>query len=133
MRASRSHGSGVDSRSNAPDHRSVMLIGIGSASGLSPRSRLRRYRPAPGMTGMLVSPSSSQVTPAWSWLRASRHVCDDPLNLLAVDASANRQKGDGDAATWLPPNKSFRCDYAARQIAVKLKFRAWSRALSTTP
>jgi Excalibur calcium-binding domain/Protein of unknown function (DUF1524) len=47
---------------------------------------------------------------------------NDPLNLLAVSASANRQKGDGDAATWLPPNKSYRCSYVARQIAVKLKY-----------
>jgi hypothetical protein len=44
---------------------------------------------------------------------------NDPLNLLAVDAGANRQKGDADAATWLPSNRSFRCAYVARQIAVK--------------
>ena len=39
---------------------------------------------------------------------------NDPLNLLAVDGPANQQKSDGDAATWLPPNKSYRCDYVAR-------------------
>jgi Excalibur calcium-binding domain/Protein of unknown function (DUF1524) len=50
---------------------------------------------------------------------------NDPLNLLSVDASANRQKGDGDAATWLPSNKAFRCDYVARQIAVKRRYGAW--------
>jgi uncharacterized protein DUF1524/excalibur calcium-binding domain-containing protein len=53
---------------------------------------------------------------------------NDPLNLLAVDASANRQKGDGDAATWLPANKSYRCAYVARQIAVKRRYRAWVTA-----
>lgn len=47
---------------------------------------------------------------------------NDPLNLAASDASANRQKGDGDAATWLPRNKSFRCAYVARQIAVKARY-----------
>ncbi|MGZ8632525.1 MAG: HNH endonuclease family protein, partial [Solirubrobacteraceae bacterium] len=47
---------------------------------------------------------------------------NDPLNLLAVDASANRQKGDGDTATWLPANKPFRCTYVARQVSVKLKY-----------
>jgi uncharacterized protein DUF1524 len=47
---------------------------------------------------------------------------NDPLNLLAVDAAANRQKGDGDAATWLPRNKAFRCAYIARQVSVKLKY-----------
>jgi hypothetical protein len=45
-----------------------------------------------------------------------------PLNLLVVNAGANRQKGDGDAATWLPANKPFRCGYIARQIAVKRKY-----------
>lgn len=50
---------------------------------------------------------------------------NDPLNLLAVDSSLNRQKGDADAATWLPPNKGFRCEYVARQIAVKHKYDLW--------
>ncbi|WP_159803402.1 GmrSD restriction endonuclease domain-containing protein [Arthrobacter zhaoguopingii] len=53
---------------------------------------------------------------------------NDPLNLLAVDGPANRQKGDADAATWLPPNTSYRCDYVARQTAVKLKYRLWVTA-----
>ena len=50
---------------------------------------------------------------------------NDPLNLLAVEASSNRQKGDGDAATWLPANKGFRCAYVARQVAVKAKYHLW--------
>lgn len=50
---------------------------------------------------------------------------NDPLELLAVDGSANQQKSDGDAATWLPPNKPFRCQYIARQIAVKKKYALW--------
>lgn len=50
---------------------------------------------------------------------------NDPLNLLAVSGWTNSQKGDSDAASWLPPNKAFRCDYVARQIAVKLKYQLW--------
>lgn len=50
---------------------------------------------------------------------------NDPLNLLAVDGRTNSSKGDSDAASWLPPNKSFRCNYVARQIAVKAKYRLW--------
>lgn len=49
-------------------------------------------------------------------------LANDPLNLLAVDASTNRSKGDGDAATWLPPSRAYRCKYVARQIAVKAKY-----------
>lgn len=50
---------------------------------------------------------------------------NDPLNLLAVDGSANAQKGDGDAATWLPSNKAFRCNYVAHQVSVKATYRLW--------
>ena len=53
---------------------------------------------------------------------------NDPLNLLAVKGRLNSQKGDGDAATWLPPLKSFRCDYVSRQIAVKIKYKLWFTA-----
>lgn len=51
-----------------------------------------------------------------------RDFANDPLNLLAVDAGLNQQKGAGDAATWLPPNKAFRCDYAQRIVAVKGRY-----------
>ena len=50
---------------------------------------------------------------------------NDPLNLLAVQGTANQQKGDGDAATWLPANTDFRCDYVARQIAIKAEYELW--------
>ena len=52
-------------------------------------------------------------------------IATDPLNLLAVDAAANEKKSDGDAATWLPPNKRFRCQYVARQVSVKYKYSLW--------
>jgi len=52
-------------------------------------------------------------------------LANDPLNLLAVDGPANEKKSDGDAATWLPANKPFRCQYVERQIAVKLKYGLW--------
>lgn len=52
-------------------------------------------------------------------------LANDPLNLLAVAGAANQQKSDSDAASWLPSNKSFRCQYVARQIAVKKKYTLW--------
>jgi hypothetical protein len=52
-------------------------------------------------------------------------LANDPLNLFAVKGSLNQQKSDGDAATWLPPMKSFRCAYVAQQIAVKAKYSLW--------
>lgn len=50
---------------------------------------------------------------------------NDPLNLLAVDGRANGQKGAGDAATWLPPQRAYWCVYVATQVEVKAKHRLW--------
>lgn len=50
---------------------------------------------------------------------------NDPLNLLAVSGAANQAKVDADAASWLPPNKAFRCEYVARQVRVKAKYQLW--------
>lgn len=58
-------------------------------------------------------------------LATREQMYNDPLELLAVDGPTNMQKSDGDAATWLPPNKNYRCRYIARQIAVKLKYKLW--------
>jgi len=77
----------------------------------------------------------------WSTPRRTAYA-NDSLNLLAVDGPTNARKGDGDAATWLPPNKSYRCPYAARQVAVKAKYGLWvtraerdalARILATCP
>lgn len=53
---------------------------------------------------------------------------NDPDNLLAVKGSLNSQKGDGDAATWLPPLKSYRCAYVTKQIVVKARYGLWVTA-----
>lgn len=52
-------------------------------------------------------------------------LANDPLNLMAVDGQTNTAKGDGDAATWLPPTDGFRCEYVARQISVKATYGLW--------
>lgn len=50
---------------------------------------------------------------------------NDPVNLLAVDGPTNGAKGDGDAATWLPPNTGYRCAYVLRQVRVKAAYGLW--------
>jgi len=52
-------------------------------------------------------------------------MANDDLELLAVEGKANMEKSDSDAAAWLPKNKGFRCQYVARQIAVKIKYFLW--------
>ena len=68
-----------------------------------------------------------------AWQKGAQQLTDrerlafanDPLDLLAVDGPTNLSKGDGDAATWLPPAAAYRCAYAARQVAVKVRYRLW--------
>jgi len=73
----------------------------------------------------VVALGNSWQTGAFAWDDARRTAfANDPLNLLAVDYSANRQKGDGDAATWLP-GRGYRCAYVARQVAVKAAYGLW--------
>lgn len=74
----------------------------------------------------VVALGNSWATGAFRWDASKRlEFANDPSNLLAVDASANRQKGDGDTATWLPSNKDYRCAYVARQIWVKATYGLW--------
>ncbi|MEU2689253.1 HNH endonuclease family protein [Streptomyces hygroscopicus] len=74
----------------------------------------------------VVALSDAWQKGAQKWDRDKRVAfANDPLNLIAVDSSANRRKGDGDAATWLPPNKAYRCDYVAHQVAVKKAYGLW--------
>jgi hypothetical protein len=74
----------------------------------------------------VVALSNTWQTGAQALTRTQRiQLANDPLELLAVQGDANQQKSDGDTATWLPSNKSFRCEYVARQIAVKQKYMLW--------
>ncbi|WP_328451650.1 HNH endonuclease family protein [Streptomyces sp. NBC_00386] len=74
----------------------------------------------------LVALSDAWQKGAKYWDASKRiALANDPLNLRAVGASANRSKGDGDTATWLPPSKAYRCTYVAAQVAVKKKYGLW--------
>jgi hypothetical protein len=91
----------------------------------------------------VVALSNAWQTGAFKLTLAQRTaLANDPMNLFAVKGRLNSQKSDGDAATWLPPLKSFRCAYIAQQIAVKAKYSLWvtapekeamSRILATCP
>ena len=74
----------------------------------------------------VVALSNAWQTGAQLLTTAQRtQLANDPLELLAASGPENQAKGDGDAATWLPKNKAFRCEYIARQIAVKKKYSLW--------
>ena len=74
----------------------------------------------------VVALSNAWKTGASRWDAHSREqFANDPLNLLAVDGPANQDKQDKDAASWLPPNKGFHCQYVALQTAIKQKWQLW--------
>jgi Protein of unknown function (DUF1524) len=74
----------------------------------------------------VVAVSDAWQKGAFKWDAVTRvQFYNDPLNLKATQQSLNSQKRDGDAATWLPPLKSYRCAYVAQQIAVKAKYLIW--------
>jgi hypothetical protein len=61
---------------------------------------------------------------AWKWSPAQREAFANDLTdsrvLIAVTASLNRQKGDQDPSTWLPPEN--KCTYVSNWIAVKVRY-----------
>jgi hypothetical protein len=142
-------GSGwVDVERNGCDTRNDMLVRDLTGETFKPGTRNCVV-----LTGLLADPYSTKsisfqrgqdtsddvqidhvvaLSDAWQkgaqgWDGTTRtRFANDPLNLLAVDGPLNMQKGDGDAATWLPPNRTYRCAYVARQVAVKVSYSLWA-------
>ena len=74
----------------------------------------------------VVALMNAWTTGAAEWERDKRvQIANDPLNLVASDGPANMGKGARDASEWLPENQAYRCEYVARQIAVKAKYELW--------
>ena len=60
----------------------------------------------------------------WTPARREAYANDlHPWSLIAVSASSNRSKSDQDPAEWMPTNEAFTCQYTARWIAVKFRWR----------
>lgn len=58
---------------------------------------------------------------AWSADRKAQFA-NDPDNLLAVSASANRSKGSRGPSEWLPPKADYRCEYIRKWVGVMSKY-----------
>jgi hypothetical protein len=63
---------------------------------------------------------------AWQWDAEKRrrfaNYLGDDHHLIAVHRSANRSKGAGDPAEWLPSNLEFRKAYARAWVQIKVKW-----------
>ena len=87
---------------------------------------VRGERSADVQIDHLVPLSDAWQKGAQQWTAEQRRkFANDPANLLAVDGPANQEKGDGDVATWLPPQKSFRCEYTVRIVEIKAQYGLW--------
>jgi Protein of unknown function (DUF1524)/Excalibur calcium-binding domain len=90
-----------------------------------------RFRRGPDTSEAVQIDHVVALSDAWQkgaqqWTADKRAAfANDPLNLLAVDGPLNQAKSDGDAATWLPPDRAYRCAYVARQVAVKGTYGLW--------
>jgi hypothetical protein len=102
-----------------------------------PRSTIHTLAPESSSSQAAGLKSTSSTSSRWATRgKGAQQLSDDereqlandPLNLAAVDHKQNRKHSDGAAATWLPPNRAFRCAYVARQVAVKAKYGLWVTA-----
>lgn len=74
----------------------------------------------------VVALSDAWQTGAQDWDDVTRrNFANDPRNLQATLGWVNQEKGDGDAATWLPPNKPYRCTFVTRIVDIKAAYRLW--------
>ena len=74
----------------------------------------------------IVALSDAWQKGAQQWSTSKRvSFANDFLELLATDGATNSAKSDSDAASWLPPDKSYRCTYIARQISIKAHYGLW--------
>lgn len=73
----------------------------------------------------LVPLAEAWKTGARGWSPSQRvaFANDVTTELIAVTAHSNRSKGDEPPPGYEPPNKAEDCSYAARWVAVKVKYR----------
>lgn len=49
-------------------------------------------------------------------------LANDPDNLLAVNGHDNMSKGSKSADQWMPPNTTYACTYASKQVQIKTRY-----------
>lgn len=80
----------------------------------------------------LVPLENAHRSGGWRWepkqKSAFANDLEHPEALVAVVASANREKGSKGPNAWLPPNVTFRCKYITNWVAIKTRW-----ALAITP
>ena len=71
----------------------------------------------------VISLHSAHVMGAGHWNKKKRELfANDIENLIPVSLRLNRQKGSKSPNQWLPPNRSYQCEYIKRWILVQQKY-----------
>ena len=72
----------------------------------------------------MIPLKNAHLSGAWSWDQKKRKAfannMNDPAHLIAVTASANRQKGARGPEQWKPSNKGYWCKYARDWTRIKV-------------
>lgn len=58
----------------------------------------------------------------WSPEKRAAFANDTKLELIAASGPANQAKGDSTPASWLPPNRAFRCGYVLRYLRAAVHY-----------
>jgi hypothetical protein len=117
----------TDTTTRAGTHGCVILSGSFTDPYTGRSISFSKSRASAVQIDHVVALSDAWQTGAQQW-SASRRLAfaNDPLNLQATDGATNEQKGDSDAASWLPPNRTYRCTYVTRQVQVKSAYGLWA-------
>jgi hypothetical protein len=110
----------------APDGCTV-LSGVlrDPSSGATVRYRRGAANPAVRVDHALPTAAARRTGAADLGTEQQRALTNDPLNLVALSTATSRARGSASADVWLPRNRSARCRYVARQIAVKAAYGLW--------
>jgi hypothetical protein len=101
------------------------LCGSDTGTWVSPYDGERESDPSDLDVDHLVPLSEAWASGAFGWSPARRASFSNdlrPYALIAVTASSNRSKSDGDPAEWMPEVDRFGCQYLARWVAVKYRW-----------
>lgn len=122
-----SQGGGCDTRDvvlkrDGHDVQATSTCKITDGSWTSPYNEKTYHDPLQLDIDHLVPLGDAWQSGAANWTDDKRKAFANDLTrpqLLAVDSSDNRSKGDQDPSTWKPPNHDFWCTYAKDWITVK--------------
>lgn len=133
---SRDFGSWIDLNGNCLNTRHELLKKLSTGPTHNKGCRIIRGRWNDPYTGKIFTESKYVdidhfVPLKWAWDHGASDwtqekrvkFANDEVNLIIVDASANRQKGSKGPLNWLPSQENYRCEYITRFKRITLIYK----------